>query len=224
MATAEESSQSSRFPGRGENVKESESVVSGRLLRFRRAGEAPVKSSIKTVEPTEEELSLSNSSQGDTLRTADLDASSGSSQCRYRGGCMKIQSSSQPLAQNKRNISWGGLVIRSHDIVLGDNPATTSGPPLTIGWNVATTNTLSIDDYEKHRPLRRRMSDLIIPRVERERRLMEAGYSRGELRQMQEKLEEIKRSRKKNATAGPLEKAVRLFQRRRSWNNSVRAD
>jgi hypothetical protein len=48
-------------------------------------------------------------------------------------------------------VTFTDVEIRSHPIILGDNPAVSSGPPLTIDWDPSAVSVCAIDDYEKER-------------------------------------------------------------------------
>jgi hypothetical protein len=92
--------------------------------------------------------------------------------------------------------------------VLGDNPATSVGPPLSIGWKVIQTNHLAIDDYEKFRPVYLTKSDILAPRSERGSRFLQEGYSRAAMKNVADELRKIRKSCSVNASKGPLEKLI----------------
>lgn len=127
--------------------------------------------------------------------------------------CSFSNSSSSPPVVQKKNVSWHTVEFQTHEMILGDNPATSRGPPLSIGRPILGRESLAIDDYEGHRPPRRSRGDLIVPHSVRVRMLMEAGYSREELRTMEAKLLKIKTARRANATEGLLERARKFFER-----------
>jgi hypothetical protein len=106
------------------------------------------------------------------------------------------QSSQRPM---KRNVSFGHIHIREHPVVLGDNPAVSTGPALSLGWfdgghddgdcheneddgNNRTNKSSSslefqipVDEYEKERqhggsaPRRSATHQLVLSREERQR-------------------------------------------------------
>ena len=49
---------------------------------------------------------------------------------------------------NKLKVSFGDIEIRSHEIILGDNPGVSGGPPLTIDWEPFELSACSVDEYE----------------------------------------------------------------------------
>ena len=70
--------------------------------------------------------------------------------------------SSAPSAPIKRNISFSTLEIRHYEMILGDNPGGSSGPPLSLGWNYDEdqTKVLDMEDYEQTREARRKVDQL----------------------------------------------------------------
>jgi len=93
--------------------------------------------------------------------------------------------------------------------------AVSYGPPLSIGNTLLRTDRLSIDAYENHRRERRTSDDLRVPRVERERKLMKAGYSRSEILQVTLKMDRIRIRRQVSARGGPIQQVRDLVLRRR---------
>ena len=61
------------------------------------------------------------------------------------------------------SVSFGTVEIREHGIVLGDNPAVSSGAPITIDWDHFDEDVFELDEYENTRPDRRSYSEMSIP-------------------------------------------------------------
>lgn len=115
-----------------------------------------------------------------------------------------------------KNVRWSVIEFQSHDIVLGDHPSVEFGPPLSIGWDTVSTDRLSIDEYESLRPVRREKLDLLVPADIRHRLLMEAGYSRSEVKDCLIELAAIQESRRRNATENaPWKRLVRKLSQLR---------
>ena len=93
--------------------------------------------------------------------------------------------------------------------------AVSYGPPLSIGNTLLRTDRLSIDAYENHRRERRPSDDLRVPRLEREHKLMKAGYSRSEILQVTLKMDRIRIRRQVSARGGPIQQVRDLVLRRR---------
>jgi hypothetical protein len=78
---------------------------------------------------------------------------------------------------NKKMLRFGNLVITEFPIILGDNPAVTSGAPVTMDWTPQGESSYSINAYEQCRPRRRRRRRLLISVSNRAILLLAAGYS-----------------------------------------------
>ena len=83
-------------------------------------------------------------------------------------------------------VHFSTVSVRYHATVLGVNPFCTSGPPISLGWchdpSLADSN-IPIDEYESyfHPTAPKSEWDLALSRAERERRLLDAGYSRDKI-------------------------------------------
>jgi len=142
------------------------------------------------------------------------------------GGCMRVRSHDQSLAHKYRTsnvssetkgVSWGTIEIKTHKVVLGDNPSVSVGPPIGIGWEVVGTQSLPLDEYEEHRPERRNSGTLRMPRRERERLLMEDyGYARSDLKEAMEQVNKIKQLRISSAKKSSWEVLRRAFGKPRT--------
>jgi len=137
----------------------------------------------------------------------------------------------------KRNVSFGHIEIREHPIVLGDHPAVSSGPALSLGWyepdyNNESTNEdddalssdlkMCLEEYEKERqeggaaPRRTGRHQLVVPKHERQRILQkEAGVTMRDMRQVEVETNKIKKSRYKTK-----EQEQRKFHQELSYNNN----
>ena len=86
----------------------------------------------------------------------------------------------------QRAVHFSTVSVRYHATVLGVNPFCTSGPPISLGWyhdpSLADSN-VPIDEYESfsHPTAPKSEWDLALSRAERERRLLDAGYSRDKI-------------------------------------------
>ncbi|KAL7549919.1 hypothetical protein ACHAWF_013172 [Thalassiosira exigua] len=138
-----------------------------------------------------------------TCRTADADES-GRMGChavgRLAGGCMKVQTQRDSLARiasgstdallelrpmpKRKEVKFHEVEIREYPRILGDNPSTSSGPPIGIGWRYRPEDAVvvDLDLYERRAEgTRRTKADLIIPADVRVDMLREVGYSRCEI-------------------------------------------
>lgn len=71
-------------------------------------------------------------------------------------------------SSKKSSVSFDTIQIREYVRELGDNPAVSHGPPLTIGWEYEDVATLPVEDYETHRGDRRSNDQMQIPGKKRE--------------------------------------------------------
>ena len=54
--------------------------------------------------------------------------------------------------QHVKSVSFGEVEIREYKVILGDNPALTSGgPPVQLDWTPLSSCTLSVDDHQASR-------------------------------------------------------------------------
>mmetsp|Transcript_60228 Transcript_60228/g.178471 ORF Transcript_60228/g.178471 Transcript_60228/m.178471 type:complete len:314 (-) Transcript_60228:120-1061(-) len=99
-----------------------------------------------------------------------------------------------------KGVTFGTVEVREYPRVLGCNPAVTSGPPLTVGWEycLPPVAVVGVDTYEFNKPPRREKCQMLVPRYVREEWLMKAGYSRGVINEVIQEVEVIKESRRKN--------------------------
>ncbi len=89
-----------------------------------------------------------------------------------------------PVSENI--VRFESVEFRQYVQVLSDNPATSSGPPIGLGWKFIPEETIKmdVDLYERgcqDLRLRRSRDELVIPRNLRENMLREAGYSRSDI-------------------------------------------
>lgn len=118
---------------------------------------------------------------------------------------------------------FGTVHICSHAIILGDNPATSEGPPVTIEWTAFDTVVLNVDDYEQTkakgvggaRP--RKGPEMIIPLHLRIDMLKAAGYARSEMDAVVREINKIRQNRARTASAyAALNRLPWLAKRRRT--------
>lgn len=171
-----------------------------------------------------------------------LDGAEGPPRDRRRG-CLAVRTQRESLNGAPRlgsppprrgdAVRFGEVEVRSYPLVLCDNPSTSSGPPVGIGWrhDPARTVRSGVDELEARREAAgsRRgagAEELKIPSSERERMLVGAGYSRHEIRSAAEKARRDKLRRKESTRlleryGGMLEKmeTVESFLKRgvKSW-------
>lgn len=127
----------------------------------------------------------------------------------------------------KNTVRFDRVEFRMYPTILSDNPSTTSGPPIGLGWRYNLKDTLvsDVDSYEAMRiepGARRERDDLpIAPRV-REEMLLEAGYSRHEIRSTMKTLQKVKQRRNDSIRKQKFERATIMFETARtSFKSSI---
>lgn len=97
---------------------------------------------------------------------------------------VNLPSAQTPTIKEAADVRFDTVEFRHHTIILSDNPSTSSGPAIGIGWSYDPSETITLDvgQYEDEREgSRRSKKEIIVPKHLRERRLREAGYSRSEI-------------------------------------------
>jgi hypothetical protein len=79
------------------------------------------------------------------------------------------------------SVTFSIVTIRDYPRAMGDNPACTAGPSISIAWDYVSERSISIDKYETTRSPRRFGRELMIPSRHREDLLRAAGYSRTDI-------------------------------------------
>lgn len=95
--------------------------------------------------------------------------------------CLMSADPSSPAA-TKKTLRFDKVEFREYTIILSDNPCTSSGPPIGLGWSYDPKDTMlsDIDTYEDYRHFsgtRRSKSDLRIPAGVRLDIMIDSGYS-----------------------------------------------
>jgi hypothetical protein len=92
-------------------------------------------------------------------------------------------------------VSFGDIEIREYPYVLGDNPACSSGAPLTIGWKAQQAYTLDVDVYEFSRKGERKRKTPKVSVQKRAQILLSSGYSLEQIGASVMLVDEIKKMR-----------------------------
>lgn len=146
-----------------------------------------------------------------------------SAQSSLSDSCLCVRTQTESLQRvyhptSKKSVSFSTIAIYTHDIVLGDNPSGTYGPPLTIAWKARESTTLALDDYQAAHPEPRPREQLLVPCEVREDWLRSAGFARSQLDAASKEVQRIKKQRMHSAKDGERpslrEATQKLFQRR----------
>ena len=132
-------------------------------------------------------------------------------------GCLKVLTHAESLERvvassrqqdQPKSVSFGTVDIYSHGIILGDNPSVSFGPPVTIRWKAFDTQTISLDEYEQHKPDSRAKDAMLLPRMVREDWLRNVGFARGEIKDTVIAMEKIKQQRCQSSRDGLWKKKI----------------
>ena len=104
-------------------------------------------------------------------------------------------------------------------MILTDNPACPTGPPLGLGWEYEVLPKMNIMDFESFRLRSRRfqLSHLILSHYKRLEIVQRMGYSEAEIAAMEREMAIIHRNRRVTMTFSPfgkIEHALRSIGRK----------
>lgn len=97
-----------------------------------------------------------------------------------------------------KSVSFGVITILEFPIVLGENPAVSSGAPIELGWKLEKVYHRELQLYEYLRSdlrTRRDRKSLTIPVSDRTQLLLDSGYSLEDIGAATERAEEVQRQR-----------------------------
>jgi len=85
----------------------------------------------------------------------------------------------EPNQETSPSVQFGSIEIHSHGMILGDHPAVTSGPPVTIEWTSFDTCLVNdVDGWEASRvAVPRKGQELLLPKRLREDVIQRSGRS-----------------------------------------------
>ena len=95
-----------------------------------------------------------------------------------------------------KDCRFGTVEVRKYPITIGQNPAVSSGIPLTMEWDLLQNETekCGIDQYERDHPaeFRKRGNDLVLDGLTRATMLKELGYSKEQLLEGLKQVDDVK--------------------------------
>jgi hypothetical protein len=128
-----------------------------------------------------------------------------------------MDSSKEALRKPQRSVSFHKIEFRQFQRTLGDHPAS-RGAPVTLSWQFDPSHpTLSIDDYESHRPPRRSRSQIYMSNYHREEMLINENISRADIRKATKEVTKVREQRQKTVETlhnAPVEEAMESAKRR----------
>jgi hypothetical protein len=99
-------------------------------------------------------------------------------------------------------VTWSTVEINSHEVLLGDHPSVSNGPPFTIEWKAFESVKHTVAEYEECHPHHRSSEAMLMPKAVRETWLRSKGYSRRELEISTQEIYKIKELRQSSAKDG----------------------
>lgn len=103
-------------------------------------------------------------------------------------------------SESSFSVSFDTVEVREYPIILGDNPAVSEGPPLTIDWDYDNVDEFSLDEYETTRPQRRGTVEMNIPANIRVDCLKRCGFSTKEIFKRVKEVKVVRRDRLQTTT------------------------
>lgn len=93
---------------------------------------------------------------------------------------------------HRRHVHFDSIRIRRYQVILGDHPDVSVGPPLGLGWNFCSIGPIPLDAYEKHRSEkdRRKGNELVLPAFMRRQILLRNNLSTSA--EIAERVKEVK--------------------------------
>jgi hypothetical protein len=70
--------------------------------------------------------------------------------------------SAEDETKRVKGVFFAFVLIREHERILGDHPCVSSGPPISLNWDVENEHMYSLDLYEKAR-VRRSRNEFLVP-------------------------------------------------------------
>ena len=114
-----------------------------------------------------------------------------------------------------RKVSFGSVHVRHYERIMSDNPSSTNGPSVGIGWEFVKKRPKEIDEFEKTRKGRRK-SELMLSRAQREKIIKSLGYTDREIAAMVRESNKLRFQRRQtvnNLSAAKLEETLELAKR-----------
>lgn len=125
-----------------------------------------------------------------------------------------LGSSNSTLVKSKRRVSFDRIQIRNYDTVLGDNPCTYNGPPISLDWEYYEQEPVLIHDYESGREgYRRKTHEMRMPPLYRRRILEQSGTTPDEIKMREKEMKRIRKNRERTAALLPFLKIQELAER-----------
>lgn len=103
---------------------------------------------------------------------------------------------------NKKTVAFGQVHIREYNRAIGDHPDTTTGPPITFGWEYCERSPLLVDTYEVEvRQARDSRNVQRLSGIVRKNLLIDVfGVAEEEVRSAEKEIQQIRAQRNRSKT------------------------
>eukprot|EP00543_Licmophora_paradoxa_P012963 CAMPEP_0202470090 /NCGR_PEP_ID=MMETSP1360-20130828/80481_1 /ASSEMBLY_ACC=CAM_ASM_000848 /TAXON_ID=515479 /ORGANISM="Licmophora paradoxa, Strain CCMP2313" /LENGTH=176 /DNA_ID=CAMNT_0049095655 /DNA_START=223 /DNA_END=753 /DNA_ORIENTATION=- len=101
------------------------------------------------------------------------------------------------ISKQRNGVSFDTVTVRQYEMLLGDHPQVSTGPPVSIGWNYEQQQPESIDDFETRRCLYRKkqLNHMVMNYYKRTAIIERAGFTAIEIKAASCEADRIKRQR-----------------------------
>jgi hypothetical protein len=142
--------------------------------------------------------------------------------------------SARELKRTSSTVSFQSVNVREYERTLGDNPSCSYGPPVTLDWEYSNEQSISLDDYEKYRGMRRNKCTMRLPARTRETMLkINMGFSDEEVQAVEKAIKKVQKSRSMTDVFSPFwrvehmcgsakRKMSRRFGKKRNSSDNIR--
>ncbi len=137
---------------------------------------------------------------------------------------------SQSSPHHRRHVKFGNIRIREYERTLGDNPAVSSGPPISLDWGYSDEEqVIPVEEYEKKKSECEPKRQLrMLSRFKREQILEEdVGVTRLEMKASMREVVSIQKMRKISSESKTSDKSaerMETFQRKLAVALKLRKD
>mmetsp|Transcript_36628 Transcript_36628/g.62373 ORF Transcript_36628/g.62373 Transcript_36628/m.62373 type:complete len:308 (+) Transcript_36628:88-1011(+) len=119
----------------------------------------------------------------------------------------------------KRRVHFGTVLVRDYEMVLGDHPCCSYGPPVTIDWDYLEYEALEVDEYEFHHPPRRSIIRMGLNYYRRLEILSGAGFTEVE---MKKSTKQVNRTKFKRSLTRQISSNYILLKAEAALESAVR--
>ena len=108
-------------------------------------------------------------------------------------------------------VTFKDVIVREYSVEMAYNPGCLAGPAIGLGWQYNILDPVSVDDWEFHRRISRKGSQLLIARHEREDILRRWGFTDSQVAGLVRELNKLRNQRRQtvnNLGACKMEEAV----------------